>query len=158
MATILHEGAVWMQTWGKLAPPTFQCVRLRSTGIIPSKGSARAAGFDLYAESDGEIAPSSRLTVETGIGVAIPRGWYGRIAPRSGLAHNKGIDVLAGVIDNDYYFEIKVILLNTGTEVFKYSRGDRIAQLVPEFCGEWSIEEVPSLEQNGRGGFGSTGK
>jgi len=138
----------------------FQAVKLDKRAKIPTKGSKFAAGFDLYALEGGCIAPRMRLLISTGITVAIPQGWYGRIAPRSGLAHNFGIDVLAGVIDSDYRSEVKVILMNHGSGDYKFEAGDRIAQLVPEFCGVWQIEEVDSLNETtrGAGGFGSTGK
>ena len=105
--------------------------------------------------------PQSRIAVETGISIAFPKGWYGRIAPRSGLAFNYGIDVLAGVADSDYRGQIKVILLNTGDTPFTIKHGDRIAQIVPEYCGFWTEMTVcDSLNdtERGQGGFGSTGK
>lgn len=138
----------------------FQATKLDPRAKLPSKGSKFAAGFDLYALEKGGVAPRCRNTISTGISVAIPAGWYGRIAPRSGLAHNFGIDVLAGVIDSDYRSEIKVILINHGSGSFDFEAGDRIAQLILEKCGEWQIQEVESLAstERGAGGFGSTGK
>ena len=66
--------------------------------------------------------------IDTGIILDIPNGYYGRIAPRSGLSYKDGIDVLAGVIDSDYRGNIKIILLNTDKEkIFTYHIGDRIA-------------------------------
>ena len=95
-------------------------------------------------------------------------GTYGRIgiflclqkAPRSSLALNFGVDVLAGVVDSDYRGEIRVILLNTGTEPVVLSPGDRIAQLIVEKIADLCVTEVSSLPTTvrGEGGFGSTGK
>lgn len=144
---------------------TFYCKRLSSTAIIPTKGSPGAAGFDLYADEDVCFGPiysgeSPHALVSTGISVQIPRGWYGRIAPRSGLAVKYGMDVLAGVIDSDYTGEIKVILHCTKNLLVNLKKGERIAQLIIEKCGEWNIMEVSELEntERGDGGFGSTGK
>lgn len=149
-----------LQTHGSTDTPFFSAVKLVPEAKIPTKGSSYAAGFDLYASHSGCIAPRMRLAISTGIAVAIPKGWYGRVAPRSGLAHNFGIDVLAGVVDSDYRGEVKVILMNHGSGDFKFEAGDRIAQLVPEFCGVWQIQEAASLDDTirGVGGFGSTGK
>ena len=158
MITRMHS---WEQNYyGSTQTPVFSAMKLSSRAKIPKKANSSDAGFDLYALNNGCIAPKMRLAIETGLAVAIPRGWYGRVAPRSGLAHNFGIDVLAGVIDSSYRGEIKVILINHGTGDFSFEAGDRIAQLVLEKCGEWQIQEVESLDQTvrGEGGFGSTGK
>jgi dUTP pyrophosphatase len=139
-------------------------VRLLSpTAQTPKRGSDQAVGYDLRADLGGSgqriLGVGMRLAYQTGIAVAIPPGFYGRVAPRSGLAYNFGIDVLAGVIDPDYRGEIKVILLNTGNEPFVVAHGDRIAQLIIERCVTPSITVVESLDDTvrGIGGFGSTG-
>lgn len=141
---------------------SFPAIKLDSKAIIPKKANRFDAGFDLYALHSGCIAPKMRLAISTGIAVMIPQGWYGRIAPRSGLAHNFGIDVLAGVVDSTYRGEIKVILVNHGTGDYLFEAGDRIAQLVLENCGVWEIQEVDAFQAptttRGEGGFGSTGK
>ncbi len=159
-APTVEDLVVRTQTWGSTEIPVFAARKLALGAKIPSKATKTAAGFDVYALEKGCIAPKMRLAIGTGVSVAIPRGWYGRIAPRSGLAHNFGIDVLAGVIDSDYRGEIKAILINHGSGDFSFEAGDRIAQLVLEKCGEWQIQEVESLDQTerGAGGFGSTGK
>ena len=93
------------------------CKLFSEFSILPSKGSEYAAGFDLHAclkESTKVLMPHTRDTISTGVAITPPRGHYGRVAPRSGLARDYGIDVLAGVIDEDYTGEIKVILYNTG--------------------------------------------
>lgn len=129
----------------------------------PTKGSKEAAGFDIYSTVDAKIAPGNRVAVDTGLVVAIPKGYYGRVAPRSGLAVNKGIDVCAGVIDSDYRGEVKVVLANNlhNAEPFVLlESGTRVAQLILEKYAD-DVELVPmdtvDETQRGTGGFGSTG-
>ena len=86
--------------------------KLNEDAFTPTYGSKEAAGADLYALEDTYVASGGRQLIETGISISLPVGYYGRIAPRSGLAFNFGIDVLAGVIDSDYRGEIKVLLLS----------------------------------------------
>ena len=93
---------------------------LSEAGKIPAKGTGFSAGYDLYAAESGEIDPLKRFLIKTNISIAIPKGYYGRIAPRSGLAYKNGIDVMAGVIDSDYRGDVGVILYNTGIEVFSF--------------------------------------
>ena len=91
--------------------------------------------------------------------ISIPLGMYGRIAPRSSLACKKSVDVGAGVVDNDYRGEVKVLLINNGAEDFKIEKGDRIAQLIFENYSTPKLEVVSELDETvrGQGGFGSTG-
>ena len=99
--------------------------------------------------------------MRTGVFMEIPEGYYGRIAPRSGLAHNHGIDVLAGVVDSSYRGEIRVVLFNTDKEEpFQIQAGDRIAQIIIEKHYNFEFVEVEDLSETARGadGFGSTGK
>lgn len=119
------------------------------------------AGADLAAAEEKTIPPLSRATIKTGLAVEIPEGYYGRIAPRSGLAHKHGIDVLAGVLDSSYRGEIRVILYNTDKEEpFQIRSGDRIAQLIVERHYNFDFVEVEDLSSTDRGeaGFGSSGK
>ncbi|XP_032831833.2 deoxyuridine 5'-triphosphate nucleotidohydrolase, mitochondrial isoform X2 [Petromyzon marinus] len=108
---------------------------------------------------DYEIPPMDRLVVQTDIQIALPAGCYGRIAPRSGLAAKHGIDVGAGVVDEDYRGNVGVVLFNFGKKPFVVKRGDRIAQLICEKIFYPQLEECTSLEntERGSGGFGSTG-
>ncbi len=105
------------------------------------------------------IPPRGKALVPTAIALAIPEGYYGRVAPRSGLAHKHFIDVGAGVIDCDYRGPLGVILFNFGEAAFEVKRGDRIAQLILEKIGMATIRQVASLDDTARGagGFGSTG-
>jgi len=135
--------------------------RLHPHSIVPTRGSAGAAGLDLHAVDEQVYIPigGSRL-VSTGIAVAIPFGFYGRLASRSGLAVRSGIEVGAGVIDSDYRGEIKVLLRNLDpVSAYKVFRGDRIAQLIVTSIGMDDFTVVTELPASARdaGGFGSTG-
>ena len=90
--------------------------------------------------------------------VAIPPGFYGRVAPRSGLAAKQGLDVLAGVIDSDYRGEICCVLYNTGDETITLSAGSKICQLILEQIVTPEAAWVADLDATARGagGFGST--
>lgn len=137
------------------------------TAIIPTKGSERAAGFDFHADLGmGEelyLYPGVRKIIPTHIQVVLPINTYMRIAPRSGLAIKHGIDVMAGVIDEDYRGDIGVMLINHGEAKFKIAHGDRIAQgivtqLFPaEVMGVLNINDELPATARGAGGFGSTG-
>ena len=133
--------------------------RLNGHGYIPKRGSDGAAGYDLYAAEDVCIQPQCRGLVGTAISIKVPPGTYGRVAPRSGLSVKHEIDVGAGVVDEDYRGEVKILLINNSTKDFHASKGDRIAQLVLEKITNPEVKEVLSLDSTDRddGGFGSTG-
>tara|TARA_Y100000034_G_scaffold44524_1_gene54635 strand:+ start:1794 stop:2219 length:426 start_codon:yes stop_codon:yes gene_type:complete len=137
-----------------------QIKKLHDDSHIPSRNSAGDAGYDLYAIGHDVIKAGERQLVSTGISISIPRGYYGRVAPRSGLALRDGIDVLAGVIDAGYRGEVGVILMNLGDKNFAFRKGDRIAQLIIEKCHEVEWQEVDELNGTARGdgGFGSSGE
>ncbi|NWY55063.1 DUT protein, partial [Chionis minor] len=134
--------------------------KLTENAFAPSRGSARAAGYDLYSAYDCVIPPMEKAVVKTDIQIALPSGCYGRVAPRSGLAAKHFIDVGAGVIDEDYRGNVGVVLFNFGKETFEVKKGDRIAQLICERICYPELEEVQALDDTERGkdGFGSTGK
>lgn len=130
-----------------------------SKAQVPSRGSALAAGYDLYSVEHHAFYPGERVAVRTGIKMEIEPGWYGRIAPRSGLAVRDGIDVMAGVIDADYRGEIIVLLVNLGKFRHAINIGDRIAQIIFEPCWYGSLEiETLTSSERGCDGFGSTGR
>ena len=139
----------------------FKFAKMSVDAIIPSKGSTNAAGFDLYASKETIIPAGDRRLVKTGIALQIPHDCYARVAPRSGLAFNHGLNVGAGVIDCDYRAEIGVILFNHSKDDFTVNQGDRIAQLIFEKIYTCTPEVVEysdlSVTQRGVGGFGSTG-
>lgn len=137
-----------------------QIKKLSDKAKIPSQGSKYAAGYDLYAAEEVLVNTMGRKLVKTNISISIPEGYYGRIAPRSGLAYKNGIDVLAGVIDSDYRGDIGVILFNTDHNLdFEVNVGDRIAQIIIEKCHSVNWETVETLDATVRseGGFGSSG-
>ena len=133
--------------------------RLDPRAVLPARGSSLAAGLDICSIEDVTIEPQQRALVPTGLAVAIPEGYYGRVAPRSGLATKKGLDVLAGVIDADYRGEIRCLLYNTGDEAIHLPAQSKICQLIIEKIvtptAVWA-EEISDTER-GSGGFGSTG-
>lgn len=98
---------------------------------LPVRGSAQAAGYDLFACEDAVIPKGGRAVVQTGIHVALPEGHYGRVAPRSGLAVKHGIDVGAGVVDSDYRGLLGVVLFNFGSDDFQCTYAPRSPQSVP---------------------------
>ena len=133
--------------------------RLKPDGKTPTRAKSSDAGYDLYSVVDVLITPTARELVATGIAIEIPEGYYGRIAPRSGLAVKAGIDILAGVIDSGYRNEVKVVMINLGQGLVSVNKGDRIAQLIIEKCHdvEWEETEELSDSDRGEGGFGSSG-
>lgn len=139
--------------------PALEVVRVHEGAVLPKRGSALSAGYDLSACESCVIAKGARGVVKTGLKLAIPSGTYGRVAPRSGLAVKHGIDVGAGVIDADYRGELGVVLFNFGSDDFEVKAGDRVAQLIIERISTPEVVEVQSLDntERGEGGFGSTG-
>ncbi|XP_061819890.1 deoxyuridine 5'-triphosphate nucleotidohydrolase, mitochondrial isoform X2 [Nerophis lumbriciformis] len=133
--------------------------KLSEHATAPSRGSAKAAGYDLYSAYDYSIGPLDKAIVKTDIQIAVPHGCYGRVAPRSGLAAKHFIDVGAGVVDEDYRGNVGVVLFNFGKETFEVKKGDRVAQLVCERICYPDLVELKTLDdtERGAGGFGSTG-
>jgi dUTP pyrophosphatase len=132
--------------------------QLDPTAVLPARGSALAAGLDVCSIEAIELQPKQRATVRTGLAVAIPAGFYGRVAPRSGLAAKNGLDVLAGVIDSDYRGEICCVLYNTGDQVIELPAGSKICQLIVEKIITPEAAWASDLDETARGagGFGST--
>jgi dUTP pyrophosphatase len=127
---------------------------------IPCRANPTDAGADLCSVENLVIPAQSRTLVSTGITLQIPDGYYGRVAPRSGLAVKSGIDVLAGVIDSGYRGTVGVVLYNTDKEKsFEVKVGDRIAQIIFEQHWNFSFKEADDLVDSERSinGFGSTG-
>jgi len=133
--------------------------KLDERAVLPSRGSSYAAGLDLFSIEDLTIAPKQRILARIGLAVAIPESYYGRIAPRSGLALRTGLDVLSGVVDADYRGEIGCLLYNTADETITLPAQSKICQLIvekiitPEAVWANEINET----DRGSGGFGSTG-
>jgi len=138
---------------------SFRVKLLHPRAQVPQRQSVLAAGYDLHSIEEATVPARGRAKVGTGIAVALPGCTYGRVAPRSSLAYNAGIDVGAGVIDEDYRGEIGVILFNHSEESFTVKVGDRIAQLIIHEITTPEALVVDDLDQTerGAGAFGSTG-
>lgn len=137
--------------------------KLKSNAILPTYGSAEAAGADLYACLDApvEIAPGKTAFIPTGIAMELPKGYVGLAYARSGLACKKDLAPAnkVGVIDSDYRGEFMIALHNHGEQIRVIEHGERIAQLLitPVFTpGFTEVSELSNTER-GSGGFGSTG-
>ncbi|XP_069030074.1 deoxyuridine 5'-triphosphate nucleotidohydrolase, mitochondrial isoform X1 [Embiotoca jacksoni] len=139
--------------------PVLRFSKLSEHATTPTRGSAKAAGYDLYSAYDYTIGSMDKAIVKTDIQIAIPNGCYGRVAPRSGLAAKHFIDVGAGVIDEDYRGNVGVVLFNFNKVTFEVKKGDRVAQLVCERICYPDLVEQETLDdtERGAGGFGSTG-
>jgi dUTP pyrophosphatase len=131
--------------------------------LMPAYATDGAAGADLCAAVESELVlePGGRAAVPTGLVLEIPYGYEGQVRPRSGLAIKSGLTVVnaPGTIDSDYRGELKVLLVNLGSEAVSIARGDRIAQLlIAPVTRAAFIETVDvSASERGEGGFGSTG-
>lgn len=135
-----------------------------SNNPLPAYETAHAAGMDLRAFVNEAIVlnPNTRELIPTGLFMEIPVGYEAQVRPRSGLAFKYGITVLnsPGTIDSDYRGEVKVLLINHGTEPFEINNGERIAQLIiakHETVSWVNVNELTNTER-GSGGYGSTGK
>jgi dUTP pyrophosphatase len=137
---------------------TLKVKRRNVNAFLPNRATDEAAGYDLTAIQNVNIPPRGRLLLNLGLVLIIPKGHYGRIAPRSGLALKFGIDVGAGVIDSDYRGEVGVLLFNHTDTVFEVHIGDRIAQLILEKISLPPVTEIVEVDETarGQGGFGST--
>ena len=132
---------------------------------LPDYQSTLAAGLDLQAavaaDAPLDLLPGARAMVATGIAIELPAGFEAQVRPRSGLAARHGVTVLnsPGTIDADYRGEVKVILINLGSEPYRIERGARIAQMVIQPVVRARLFETDDLGETARGagGFGSSG-
>ena len=144
--------------------------RLTDTAVLPVKAHQSDAGFDICADMDITIDAGETVAVPTGLSIAIPDGYYGRLKGRSGLTAKTTLRVQEGTIDSDYRGEIKVIcdlrtLTGQGLKNLSFSsgypikQGQRIAQLIIQPLPPVDLVEVDDLDDTDRGdgGFGSTG-
>ena len=135
---------------------------LNEDAIIPTRGSEKAAGYDLYSTKNETIMPHETVKIGTGLAIQPPKGYFGAIFARSGLATKFGVRPgnCTGVADEDYTGEYIVALHNDSCDPVSIKEGDRIAQLVflPYLNAEFTeVEELDNTDR-GDGGFGSTGK
>jgi dUTP pyrophosphatase len=127
----------------------------------PKRAHPGDAGIDLHARIDVVLEPGEWEMIPTGLAVAVPEGFVGLVAARSGLAARHGLSVVngPGLVDAGYRGEIHAILINHGPDPLELQRGDRIAQLVVVPVALPTLVEVDELPQSvrGAGGFGSSG-
>src|SRR4029079_1653782 len=136
--------------------------KLSDKATLPTRAHDNDAGLDLYAAEAARIVPGARVTIGTGLAVAIPDGLAGLVLPRSGLALKHGVTLVnsPGLIDPGYRGEVRVVLLNTDQTIdFHVKPGDRIAQLLLVPIATASPMQADALEDSSRGagGFGSSG-
>ena len=138
--------------------------KLRENAVLPKRGSAFAAGADLYAclETETTLAPGETMLVPTGLALEIPDGYVGLVFARSSVASKRGLAPAnkVGVIDSDYRGELLVALFNHGAVPQTIAPQERIAQLVvvPYLAADYVEADELSDTVRGSGGFGSTGK
>jgi dUTP pyrophosphatase len=147
---------------GDEAVAELRFIRLSDKATLPTRAHDDDAGLDLHSAEGARIGPGQRVSVGTGLAVAIPEGLAGLVLPRSGLALKHGIALVnsPGLIDPGYRGEVRVLLLNTDSSAdFRVSPGERIAQLLLVPIAYASPLEADSLESSARGpgGFGSSG-
>lgn len=140
----------------------FLVERIAPDAILPVKESDATAGYDLFSLLTYTIPAWGQAEVKTGIKVSLPKGFYGRVASRSGNAIRHRLEVGAGVIDNDYQGEIIVVVHNFSDADFNITQGFKIAQLILEPYATYPIEQVRSIvslvgeSERGEKGFGSS--
>ncbi len=138
--------------------------KVKEGATTPSRGSEKAAGYDLYAciEEVVEVHPHTTVKIGTGLAIAPPDGYFGAIFARSGLATKQGLRPAncVGVCDEDYTGEYIVAIHNDTDEMHFISNGDRIAQIVFLPYLDAEFDEIDALDKTkrGAGGFGSTGR
>jgi len=131
--------------------------RLDSNAKLPTRATKGSAGYDLYALHDGVIQVGETVTVPTGVTVVdMPNCIAGEIWPRSGMARKDCIDRMAGLIDSDYAHGIGVVLINHGSEPYRYASGDRVGQI--KFGPAYFVDNDFVVSEQRNGGFGSSGK
>lgn len=138
---------------------TLKVKKFVEDACLPLRAHADDAGYDLASVEDVVIGAGEWKLVNTGLGITVPKGTYGRIAPRSGVS-TKGISINAGVIDRGYKGVVKCLMVNHGKEPYEVKKGARICQLILEkIVCDCEIELVDDLEASERDerGFGSSG-
>ena len=125
----------------------------------PKRAYVNSAGYDLFADESIEVLPNSRAVVSTGLRMQIPKGYYGQISPRSGLALKNGVITFNGTIDSGYFGVVYVLLFNFSFEKFVVEKGNRIAQIIFKKCESvsFSFEDLNFDSESGVKSFGSSG-
>lgn len=135
-------------------------IKLDEGAFMPTRAHPTDAGLDLRAKERVKIWPGLSATIDTGVHIELPPGYYGRIESKSGLNVNHSIVSCGGTIDEPYRGSIVVKLYNLGDRAYVFEPGDKVAQLVIQHYIAPSMEIVDELSETDRGsnGFGSTGK
>jgi dUTP pyrophosphatase len=135
-------------------------ITIKDKEFVPTRGTPSSAGYDLYVLENVFIPHMCQETVNTGVKVEIPEGYFGILCPRSSIG-KRGLSLVntIGIIDSDYRGDIILNLKNNGISGVTLNRGDRVAQLliVPYISPEIEVVEELSETVRGTGGFGSTG-
>ena len=140
---------------------TLKFKKLTSVAFTPTRATQKSAGYDSSAPYEHTVPKNGRICIVTDLAFQIPDGYYIRVAPRSGLALKRQVDVKAGVVDGDYRGNVGVVLKNDNpNEDFTVERGHRIAQAILTKIDTPELEEVYEFDDTirGSGGFGSTGQ
>lgn len=132
---------------------------LEEGAYLPEKAYRADAGYDLRTPNRVVLRRHDSISIDTGVHIDIPNGWYGKLESKSGLNVKHDIVCLGGTIDSGYTGSIVVKLYNLGDEDHVFERGNKIVQIIFMRCGNFSIDQVNNLEETDRGndGFGSTG-
>lgn len=142
---------------------------LSENAKAPTRNNPLDAGLDLYSAEDVFIAQNETKVVKTGVAIAVPAGYVGKIEDRSSMAA-KGLRTGAGVVDSGYTGEVGVVIHNiTNTSNkdpilwrngYSIKKGDKIAQILVYKVERPKVVVVASLQESDRGtkGFGSSGK
>ena len=125
----------------------------------PMKAYINSAGYDLFADESIEVSPNSRALISTGLKMQIPKGFYGQISPRSGIALRNGVVAFSGTVDSGYLGIVYVLLFNFSSKNFLVEKGNRIAQMIFKKCENvsFSFENLTFDSERGVKGFGSSG-
>lgn len=127
---------------------------------MPEKAHRADAGYDLRTPKRVVLRRGENVTIDTGVHMQIPDGWFGQMFSKSGLNTKKNIVSLGGTIDSGFTGSVDVTLYNFGNEDYVFETGDKIVQIVFMPCGSFSMTQVDELEDTDRGdkGFGSSGR
>jgi len=136
-----------------------QIQKLDPEARIPLFSYKGDAGMDIFSIEELDIAPGEKVSIRTGLRLAIPKGHAGFVWDKSGLAVKHHLKTMAGVIDSNYRGEFLVVLTNLGKEIYHVEKGSKIAQLIISPIASLEIEEseISDETERGQGGFGSSG-
>jgi dUTP pyrophosphatase len=118
---------------------------------LPQMMKEGDAAMDFYSYKDYELSVGEKVIVETGVAIAIPRGYWGNVRDRSGLAAKHSIHTMGGVFDSNYRGEVQIVLINLGQKTYSIKKGDRICQMIIEKHEDLEVLEVEELDETNRG-------